>query len=198
MRFAVADPPYPGQSKKHYGGHQDYAGEVDHRELIARLVNDYYGWALHTSAPALFHCQSVLAELGLLPMDPGTRKARDYRVHAWAKPFAAFKRNVKVAWTWEPVLVKALRPAEPKRMEGIVSRDHIEEEESAEEAILESITMKRGLTGAKPERVCHWVFEMAGLHPEDEFSDLYPGSGAVTDAWHSWCGQLRPALENAA
>jgi len=201
MKFAVADPPYPGQSKKHYGDHPDYAGEVDHRELIARLVSDYDGWALHTSAPALFHCQSILAELGLLPMDPETFKAGDYRVGVWAKPMCAFKRNVKVAWSWEPVLLKALRPAEvhrildPKRGPGkyMVSRDHIEEP-----AVLQGMTMKKGLTGVKPERVCHWVFEMAGLHPDDEFHDLYPGSGAVTKAWHSWCGQLRPVLRGAA
>lgn len=30
LRVTVADPPYPGQSKKHYGDHPDYAGEVDH------------------------------------------------------------------------------------------------------------------------------------------------------------------------
>jgi hypothetical protein len=34
---ALADPPYPGQSKKHYADHPDYAGEVDHAELVERL-----------------------------------------------------------------------------------------------------------------------------------------------------------------
>jgi hypothetical protein len=183
-KFAVADPPYPGQSLRHYGDHEDYDGEVDHVEMIKHLVNDYDGWALHTSAPALFHSQSILANLGLYATDPRTFKGHDYRLFAWAKPFAAFKRNVKVAYTWEPVLIKPVRPAEPNQIEGIVSRDHLVEGE--EEAICESITMKRGLTGAKPERVCHWVFEAAGLDPEDEFHDLYPGSGAVTAAWVSW------------
>jgi hypothetical protein len=28
MRFAYADPPYPGQSKRLYGEHADYAGHV--------------------------------------------------------------------------------------------------------------------------------------------------------------------------
>lgn len=186
-RFAVADPPYPGQSFRHYGLHKDYDGEVDHDELISRLVTNYEGWALHTSAPGLFHCQLILSRYGLTPINELTFKGGgDYRLFAWAKPFAAFKRNVKVAYTWEPVLIKALRPAEPKRIEGIVSRDHLAEAESEEEAICESITMKRGLTGAKPERVCHWVFEAAGLDPTDEFHDLYPGSGAVTRAWESW------------
>src|SRR4051812_3342154 len=37
MRILYADPPYVGQSKRHYGDHPDYAGEVDHRELLAQL-----------------------------------------------------------------------------------------------------------------------------------------------------------------
>jgi len=49
VRFAYADPPYPGQSKKHYGDHPDYAGEVDHPALIAQLVAEYPdGWALRS------------------------------------------------------------------------------------------------------------------------------------------------------
>jgi hypothetical protein len=52
MRIGYADPPYPGQSKKHYGDHPDYDGEVDHGALLARL-SAYDGWVLHTSSPAL-------------------------------------------------------------------------------------------------------------------------------------------------
>lgn len=40
MRFAYADPPYPGQAAKHYRDHPDYAGEVDHAAPIASL-GDY-------------------------------------------------------------------------------------------------------------------------------------------------------------
>ena len=53
LRLAYADPPYPGRSHKYYGGHPDYAGEVDHAELIASLSAEYDGWALSTSADAL-------------------------------------------------------------------------------------------------------------------------------------------------
>jgi hypothetical protein len=52
--------------------------------------------------------------------------------------------------------------------------------------IQESITLRKGLTGAKPEKVCHWAFEMAGARPEDELFDLYPGTGMVTKAWKTW------------
>ena len=37
LRFAYADPPYVGQSKRHYRTHADYAGEVDHH-VIGQLV----------------------------------------------------------------------------------------------------------------------------------------------------------------
>ena len=85
MRFAYADPPYPRQAKRLYGNHPDYAGEVDHRELIDRLVAEYPdGWALSTSAQAL---QEVLA---LCPTPKYNRENRQQfgsiRVCAWVKP----------------------------------------------------------------------------------------------------------------
>lgn len=176
LRMAYADPPYVGQSKRHYGDHPDYAGEVNHGELLDRLLGEYPdGWALSLSTPSLFYVQSLLAERGLLPMDPETFKARDYRVMAWVKPFAAFKRNVRVAYTWEPVIVK-----EADRLPGATpTRDHV----------AECITMQRGLTGAKPEGFCFWLFEAMGLRRGDELHDLFPGSGAVARAWDAWSAQ---------
>ena len=174
MKFTYADPPYPGQSKKHYADHEDYAGEVDHLEMCRTVIKSD-GWAISTSAPALFHVQSCLADLGLVPMTDRF-KTGDYRVMAWVKPFCAFKRNVKVAYSWEPVLVNPVRRPEPKQIDGLVLRDHI----------AENITMKRGLTGAKPERFCWWLFEVAGLDPADDLVDMYPGSGAVTEAHKTW------------
>lgn len=168
MRLAYADPPYPGQSAKHYGSHPDYAGEVDHKRLLTRLRDEYDGWVLHTSSTALPY---VLGECNALGIT-------DYRVMAWVKPFAAFKRNVSVAYAWEPVLVKPVR--KPVVSGRLVMRDWV----------AESMTVRRGLTGAKPEAVCRWAFEMLGADPEDEFDDLYPGSGAVTAAWRAWQAQL--------
>ena len=161
MRIAYADPPYPGCAHL-YADHQDYAGEVDHAQLIARLEAEYDGWVLHTSSVALPQ---------IAPLIPPAA-----RTMAWVKGFAAFKRNVPVAYAWEPVIVKpARKPVVSKRL---VMRDWIES----------PITMKRGLTGAKPEKVCHWAFEVVGAHPEDELCDLFPGTGAVTRAWQTWRG----------
>jgi hypothetical protein len=115
---------------------------------------------LHTSAPAL---------RDVLPLCPP-----DSRVMAWVKPFAAFKRNVPVAYAWEPVIVKAAR--KPVVTGRVVSRDYI----------ACPITMQRGLAGAKPDAVCRWVFEVLGADPGDELDDLFPGSGAVTRAWENW------------
>lgn len=102
--------------------------------------------------------------------------AGDIRLMAWIKPFAAYKRNVRVAYAWEPLIVK---PAE--RLDGAIpTRDFISE----------PITMKRGLTGAKPEKVCHWLFGVMGLRPSDSLVDLFPGSEAVSRAWKSYGSYL--------
>ena len=49
MKIAYADPPYIGCAHL-YRGHPDYAGEVDHVALIARLERDYDGWILHAAS----------------------------------------------------------------------------------------------------------------------------------------------------
>lgn len=168
MKIAYADPPYPGCAHL-YKDHPDYDGEVDHAKLIYELVSEYDGYCLHTSSVALDEVlERFSIEVGITDRP---------RIMAWVKPFAAFKANVSVAYAWEPVLVKAAR--KPVVKAGMVYRDWISE----------PITLKRGLTGAKPERVCHWLFEVMGCEPEDEMDDLFPGTGAVRHAWESWCNQ---------
>ena len=165
-RIAYADPPYPGCAHL-YRDHPDYAGEVDHQALAWQLRR-YDGWIFHTASVGLAHVLDCLREA----------EHTGYRVMAWVKPFAAFKRNVSVAYAWEPVIVKAAR--KPVVKPGMTYRDWI----------AEPITLKRGLTGAKPERVCRWLFEVVGAHPDDELDDLFPGTGAVMDAWKAWSAQL--------
>ncbi len=168
MKIGYADPPYIGCAEL-YRDHPDYAGEVDHAALIERLESEYDGWVLHAAATP--QSMAVLA-----PLVAKTNA----RWMSWVKGFAAFKRNVSVAYAWEPVIIKpARKPVVSKR---IVMRDWIEC----------SITLKKGLTGAKPEKVCHWAFEMVGAHPGDTLDDMFPGTGAVSKAWREWC--LRFAL----
>lgn len=161
MRVAYADPPYPGCAHL-YRGHPDYAGEVDYADL-ARKLTEYEGFILHTSSVAQYDVETHLRDAGI----------HGYRVMAWTKPFASFKPGVTVAYAWEPVLVKIARPR-PRT------------EPTVRDWIAESITLKRGLTGAKPAAVCRWLFEVMGMEPDDELDDLFPGTGAVTRAWDGW------------
>lgn len=164
--IGYADPPYIGCAHL-YKDHPDYAGEVDHVALVERLEAEFDGYVLHAGA----HNAS---EAILAPM-----AARyGWRKGIWVKQFAAFKKNVPTAYAWEPVYIKTARkPVVSKRF---VNRDWI----------MCPITMKKGLTGAKPEAVCHWAFELAACHPEDTLADLFPGTGAVTEHWRTWRGKF--------
>jgi hypothetical protein len=134
--------------------------EVDHEALIARLSADYPdGWALSASSPSLQY---------LLALCPD-----DVRVMAWVKPFAIFKPNVNPAYAWEPVIVRGGRPR---------GRDL----ETVRDWVSESVTLRRGLVGAKPRAFCFWLFSVLHLHPDDQFDDLFLGAGAVTEAWELW------------
>ena len=158
MRFAYADPPYLGQGIKHYGDRHPEAGVWDsvdaHRDLIGRLVDEYPdGWALSLSTPSL---------ATMLAMCP-----QGVRVGSWVKPFAAFKRNVRIAYTWEPVIWSGGRLS--SKDGATPNRDHI----------AEPITMQKGFPGAKPERFCSWVLDLLGWMPGDEVDDLFPGTGVM-------------------
>lgn len=160
MRFAFADPPYLGCGAKHYGHLHEDASDCDtpewHKSLIERLVADYPdGWALCLHSPSL---QTIL------PMCPP-----NVRVGAWVKPFGAFKVNVNPAYVWEPVIWTG-------------GRKRTREQETTRDWIAESITMKRGLTGAKPRAFCMWVFDLLNVQPGDQVDDMFPGSGAVQAA----------------
>jgi hypothetical protein len=174
VKIGYADPPYIGCAHL-YKDHPDFAGEVDHAALIERLESEFDGWVLHASATAT----------SIATLAPLVAKT-DARWCSWVKGFAAFKKNVPVGYAWEPVIIKpARKPVVSKRL---VMRDWIQE----------SITLKRGLTGAKPEAVCHWAFELAAARPDDDLADLFPGSGAVTRAWATWRGKFTLPIEQQA
>jgi hypothetical protein len=174
LRACVADPPYLGYRGLYQHHHPDgrcWDDVETYRMLIDRLGAEFPdGWALCCSSPSL---------RTLLPLCP-----EDVRIGAWVKPFHAFKRGVRPAYAWEPVLYRGGRnrhhPPPPKGGQATTPRDWV----SA------SITLRRGLTGAKPESFCFWLFGVLGLRPGDELIDLFPGTGAVSDAWVRWCSQL--------
>ncbi len=163
MKCAYADPPYLGCGRLYVDNHAEAMVWNDpeaHRSLIVRLCDEFPdGWAMSLSSTSL---------RTILPMCP-----EDVRVCAWVKPFASFKPNVQVAYAWEPIIFRG-------------GRKLGREVDTVRDWVAENITMERGLTGAKPRAVCRWLFQILGLQAGDEFVDLFPGTGAVMDAWREW------------
>jgi hypothetical protein len=95
------------------------------------------------------------------------------RVMSWVKPFASFKPNVGVAFAWEPVIVRG-------------GRRRTRTQPTVRDWCAENITLRRGLTGAKPAGVVRWVLDVLNAEADDEVVDLFPGSGAVTRAIADW------------
>lgn len=155
MRFAYADPPYPGLARRYYQHEESFAGEVDHAALIASLeASGYDGWALSTSADAL---------RDVFPLCPAGA-----RVCPWVKPIGAAPATYGPHNTWEPLIVvrgRKLRPgfrdwlcAQPARGGG-------------------------SLPGRKPIAFCAFLFQQLGMLPGDELVDVFPGTGIVGRAW---------------
>lgn len=163
LHLAFADPPYLGccglyGHEHNDGGGLPYDGRCwddweTHELLLDFLASGYDGFAYCMSSPSL---------RALLPL-----AREDVRVASWVKPFAAYKANVRIAYTWEPVL---FRPGRDRSTEGApVGRDHL----------AEPITLKKGLTGAKPSRFCAWALDLMGYVEGDEVDDLFPGTGIM-------------------
>lgn len=161
MRLAFADPPYLGccdrYGHEHGNGLKPYDGHcwddpATHHALFDHLAT-FDGWV---------YCMTSTSLRELLPRAP-----EGARVASWMKPFAAFKRSVRIAYTWEPVL---FHPGRDSSADGAhVGRDHL----------AESITMRKGLTGAKPPAFCRWALDLMGYVPGDEVVDLFPGTGIL-------------------
>lgn len=169
-RLAYADPPYPGKADL-YADHPDYAGEVDHLELVRRLTGgDYDGWALCTSAAALPLVLGLVAGL----------EARPFRVAAWvrgAHPHA----TARVVNAWEPVIVCPARSLRDPRDASPVL-------DTMGAAPRRRATLPTWVIGAKPPAVAEWTFRLMGARPGDELEDLYPGSGLVLRTFRLWSG----------
>jgi hypothetical protein len=172
MRFAYADPPYLGCCRLYDHKHGDGGcwDELDtHAQLVERLVGEFPdGWALSASTPSLRH---------ILPLTPEST-----RVAGWMKTFCVFKKGVRPCYGWEPVLFFGGRnPPEHKHAppekggKQVTPKDFV----ITEQAIAEPITLKKGLTGAKPEKVCQWILDLLGYREGDEIVDLYPGTGVM-------------------
>lgn len=167
MRFAYADPPYPGTARRYYSDQPSFAGEVDHAALIACLVarsahkeagvqsaRVLDGWALSTSAKAL---------RDVLPLCPPHA-----RVCAWVKPHGAVPISRGLHNVWEPLIVVGGRQRPPGKQDTLIAH-----------------AARRGgtLPGRKPIAFCAWLFDCLGMQAGDELEDLFPGTGIVGRAW---------------
>lgn len=165
MRLAIADPPYPQQSERHYGEHHDYDGEVDHVALIERLTDEFDGWALASGAYMLCDVARLCPK--------GTRTL------IWRKPSASFKPGVSVAFQYEPVFIYGGRR---RHRHAAILPDVFD----APVVYGEINGIRRGV---KSYEWCAHVFESLGARDGDELVDVFPGSGAVGRAWGDWRGQ---------
>lgn len=186
MKLGYADSPYFGCCGKfydHYHGDGTYPfdglcwDDIDtHRVLIDHLTDEFPdGWALSCTT-------SSLLKLG--PYFPD-----DVRIGAWVKSFAAFKKGVRPAYAWEPVVYRGGHnppwEAHPPPLKGgkqttpkdffVTELDDL----ASWEVFVCPITMKKGLTGAKPELVCDWILDLLGVREGDEFVDIFTGTGVM-------------------
>jgi hypothetical protein len=148
MRFAYADPPYPGCANF-------YAEktEVDHFDLVKRLHKDFPdGWALSTNSTSL---------RTLLPYCNS-----NVRVLSWVKPFCIFKPGVGLAYSWEPIIMRG-------------GRKITRQQKTVRDWVSANITLKKGLTGAKPPDFCNWLLDAFNVEKGDTLVDLYPGTGIM-------------------
>jgi hypothetical protein len=162
MRFAYADPPYPGKSKRYYGNHPDFAGEVDHHQLLVELSSPgrYDGWALSTSAEALPEILSLCT----------TVTDRRVRVAAWFRGGRPHRSPRGPLSSWEPVVYCGERPG-THRYDSLIH------------AARPRTTDPQRVVGAKSATFARWLFDLLGAQPGDELDDIFPGSGGIARAW---------------
>jgi hypothetical protein len=164
MKLAYADPPYLGCCRLYGHYHPDglcWDDLATHELLINQLTGRYPdGWAMSASSPSL---------RDILPLCPP-----ETRTAAWVKPFCIFKKGVRPAYAWEPLLFMGGRnqhhPPPAKGAEQTTPKDYI----------AAPITLKRGLTGAKPPEFCRWVLDLLGYTDGDTVDDLFPGTAVMS------------------
>lgn len=181
MRFAYADPPYLGRGEYYRAFHDDAMSWNDpetHRKLIERLQAEFPdGWVMSLSERSL---------RTILPMCPPAA-----RVGAWVTDRPRFAgKAVPVRKHFEPVIFMGGRSYGDT---GNRTADYIITKQQPLPAgqpryamVKQDIRAGKTFLGRKPQAFALWVFELLGLRPADEFVDLFPGSGAVADAYQAW------------
>lgn len=160
MSFAYADPPYPGLARRYYA-RDPRCAEVDHRELVGRLTDEYQdGWALSTSARALVEVLRICpAGVRVACWVKGSRAGVSYRARNAYEPLIVFRGRAR-RMTCNEVLDDVLIAS---------GRQH---------------SHPGALVGMKPAPFAAWMFGQLGALRGDALADIFPGSGAITRAWN--------------
>jgi hypothetical protein len=157
-RLAYADPPYLGCCGRYGHRHDEPWGCWDDpatHEALIRHLSEFDGWAMSGTSGSL---------RTLLPMLPD-----DVRVAAWVKPWCSFK-TANPAYAWEPVLFRSARGWKDRGGRTVLT---------VRDWLAESVTLRKPVIGAKPERFCRWVLDLMGHEDGDELVDIFPGSGVM-------------------
>lgn len=156
MRFAYADPPYPGCAHMYPEN-----TEVPLGDLIGRLERDYPdGWAVST------HVRGVL-EVAPLVLDLNAKIA------SWGRTQAPLHPPLHFVSAWEPVIFRTSRrydggrPALDSLFAHTTNRGFMAKRHG------------QGLTGAKPRAFCEWILDLLGFRPGDQLDDIFPGTGIM-------------------
>jgi hypothetical protein len=176
-KLCIADPPYLGRAVRWYGvggcGDGRGIGQADnhpdahiwddpetHKQLVRDLERDYDGWAVAMSVHSLSTYLDVVE----------TESRNGIRVCVWHKPAAVTSGN-RIINGWEPVLIRV--PKDRKGYKSGLARTT---------DVLTVNPLRSGFIGAKPTEWTNWVLDLLGYRDGDEVTDLFPGSGAVTNA----------------
>lgn len=157
-------------SARYYRNEPSFAGEVDHRELIAHLMT-FDGWALSCSSASVPQLLALASEL----------TAR-VRLAVWVRRPKPHRSAYRLTAFEGVIYVPARHP--PRLAEGPVL-DVLTGVEARTRP-----TLPGAVIGSKPPAFCAWLFRLLGADPRDTFEDLFPGSGIVGYAWAQWSGQV--------
>ncbi len=171
MRYAYADPPYPG-----LGHLYPENAEVDHGELLDRLIGGYPdGWALSTNSRGLWE---------VIPLVKERNPAGQPRIAIWhipdAMPFGVGHpqgRDSRIEYTWEAVIFCGGRGREADPCADLAT-------------IARPDRRHRRFMGRKPEAFAVWVCRLLGVRQGDQVADLFPGSGAFGHSVERFLAQL--------
>lgn len=176
LKFCIADPPYLGRAVRYYGaggcGMGNGIGQADnhpeawkwddpqtHIDLVHYLNTNFDGWAIAMSVHSLSTYLQVIE----------TDSRNGIRVCTWVKP-SAVTSGSRIKNNWEPVIIKV-----PQSRRGYKDGQKISD-------VLTANPPRNGFMGAKPMLWTHWVVDLMGATENDQITDLFYGSGAVSNA----------------